>query len=79
MAWVQPEDGIITPSTSTVSIEHLGFIIDSSQMMVSMTEGKTAKIMALVKKTVNASLVKTRKIRTPPFWDTPRRLKLNLT
>ena len=24
-------------------------------------------------------VIATRKIRTPPFWDTPRRLKLNLT
>ena len=33
------------------------------------------------KKSVGNSLVakRTRKIRTPPFWDTPRHLKLNLT
>ena len=50
---------VISP---TITIEHLGFIIDSSVMRVSMTENKINKIISMINKTLSDGLVKLRQV-----------------
>ena len=44
----------------TTKIEHLGFIVDSNLMLVSMTEHKTGKIIELIKDVLKHNRVKIR-------------------